>query len=254
MDSAALLSPAPPPTIVSREEWLTARTALLAKEKALLREMDALAAERRRLPWVKVDKLYVFDTPDGPRTLADLFEGRSQLLIQHFMFGPEWEEGCVGCSFGADHMHGIWIHLENHDVKFAAVSRAPLAKIEAFKKRMGWEFDWVSSHGSEFNYDYHVSFTEAEKAANRVFYNFREDAYAIDELPGLSVFVKDDNGQVYHTYSCYARGTEAASGVFGLLDITPKGRNEGPDGDLSDWVRHHDKYDDAAVSSSCCKT
>ncbi len=249
MDSAA---PIAAPKIASREDWLAARQALLVKEKDLLRQMDALAAERRTLPWVKVDKLYVFDTPDGPRSLSDLFEGRSQLIIQHFMFGPDWEEGCVGCSFGADHMHGIWLHLENHDVKFTAVARAPLSKIEAFKARMGWEFDWVSSYGSDFNYDYHVSFTEAQKAAGRVTYNFREDDYACDELPGMSVFVKGADGAVYHTYSCYARGTEV-SGALGLLDLTPLGRNEtGPNGDLSDWVRHHDKYEDAKTATSCC--
>lgn len=249
MDSAAPLAT---PRIASREDWLAARQALLVKEKELLRQMDALAAERRTLPWVKVDKLYVFDTPKGPRTLSDLFEGRSQLLIQHFMFGPEWEEGCVGCSFGADHMHGIWLHLQNHDVKFAVVARAPLSKIEAFKARMGWEFDWVSSNGSDFNYDYQVSFTDAQKEAGRVIYNFHEDAYACDELPGMSVFVKGADGAVYHTYSCYARGTEV-SGALGLLDLTPLGRNEtGPNGDLSDWVRHHDKYEDTKTAASCC--
>ncbi len=245
MDSAAPTTP----TVASREDWLKARTALLERENALLREIDALTEARRRLPWVKVEALYVFDTPDGPKTLSDLFEGRSQLLVQHFMFGPDWEEGCVGCSFGADHMHGIWIHLENHDVKFVAVSRAPMERITPFKARMGWDFDWVSSHGSDFNYDYHVSFTEEEKAANRVTYNFKEDTYAIDELPGLSVFVKDKAGQVYHTYSCYARGTEIPSSVMGLLDITPNGRNQTEE---MEWVRHHDKYDAEPKAKSEC--
>ena len=249
MDTAAQLAF---PRVVSREDWLTARRALLEKEKELLRKMDALAEERRTLPWVRVDKLYLFDTPDGPRTLADLFEGRSQLIIQHFMFAPEWDEGCVGCSFGADHMHGIWVHLHNHDVKFTVVARARLYKIEAFKARMGWGFDWVSSLGSDFNYDYQVSFTERQKAAGRVVYNFHEDAYACDDLPGISVFVKGADGAVYHTYSCYARGTEV-SGALGLLDLTPLGRNEtGPNGDLSDWVRHHDKYEDTKAKATCC--
>ncbi len=176
----------PAPAIVSRDEWLIARKAMLEKEKALIREIDSLRAERLNMPWVRVDKAYVFDTPKGQRSLADLFEGRSQLLIQHFMFGPDWEEGCVGCSLGADHMHGIWPHLEHHDVKFTAISRAPLDKIDAFKARMGWGFDWVSSGNSDFNYDYHVSFTEAQKAANSITYNFSEGPYAMDELPGMS--------------------------------------------------------------------
>lgn len=241
------------PPVVSREDWLIARKALLEKEKALIGEIDALRAERLNMPWVHVDKDYVFDTAKGPRRLADLFEGRSQLLIQHFMFGPDWEEGCVGCSLGADHMHGIWTHLEHHDVKFTAVSRAPLTKIDAFKARMGWGFDWVSSGTSDFNYDYNVSFTEAQKAANRISYNFSEGPYAMDELPGMSAFYKDQDGQVYHTYSVFARGTELAGGVFGLLDIMPKGRNEtGPKFDMTDWLKHHDKYEVAAIAACGC--
>ena len=240
------------PNIVSREDWLAARTALLQEEKDLLKAYDALALKRRQLPWVKVDKRYTFDTPTGPKTLSDLFEGRSQLLVQHFMYGPDWEEGCVGCSFGADHMHGIWTHLEHHDVKFTAISRASLTQIDAFKARMGWGFDWVSSGGSDFNYDYNVSFTEVQKAAGKVVYNFAECDYACDELPGMSVFCKDVDGAVYHTYSVFARGTELASGAFQMLDMTPKGRNEtGPNFNLTDWVRHHDKYEDVKGETAC---
>ncbi|WP_031237298.1 DUF899 domain-containing protein [Asticcacaulis sp. AC460] len=242
MDSAA------PHPVVSREDWLAARIALKNEEKRVLREVDALAKKRAALPWVKVDKLYLFDTPSGPRTLSDLFAGRSQLIVQHFMFAPEWEEGCVGCSLGADHMNGITAHLENHDVKYTLVSRAPLAKLIAFRERMGWPFDWVSAGDGDFNYDFHVSFREGEP----VYYNYADRAFECVDLPGLSVFHKTADGTIYHTYSVYSRGTELASGVFQLLDMTPKGRNEtGPNGDLTDWVKHHDKYDSGSSSCGC---
>ena len=230
--------------IVSREAWLEARTALLAQEKALTRRLDALRAERMKLPWVKVDKLYIFDTPGGPKTLADLFAGRSQLLVQHFMFAPDWDEGCVGCSLGADHIDGVLPHLENHDVKFTAVSRAPLGKLEAFRRRMGWRFDWISSGDTDFNADYGVAFRDGAGV-----YNYRAGQDLPDDLPGLSAFFRDADGTVYHTYSCYARGTEVAGGVFGLLDICPKGRNEA--GNMTGWLRHHDRYDGAAHGCGC---
>jgi len=236
---------------VSREEWLKARRDLLAKEKALLKAQDALRQETRALPWVKVDKEYVFEGPDGRETLGELFAGRSQLIVKHFMLGPDWQEGCVGCSFGADQLEGSLVHLINHDVMLVAISRAPYPKIAAFHKRMGWPFKWVSSNGNDFNFDYHVSFTEADKARGKVFYNFEEQSYMSDELPGFSVFTKDESGQIFHTYSVFARGTEDVGTVYGFLDITPKGRNEPPGTNLSHWVRHHDKYEEKADNSGC---
>lgn len=242
-----------PHQIASREEWLDARKALLREEKEFTRLRDRLSAARRALPWVKVEKTYVFDTPEGRQTLAELFAGRSQLVIQHFMLGPDWKEGCVGCSFGADHIDGALIHIEHHDVSFAAVSRAPLAEIEAYKKRMGWRFKWVSSHGSDFNFDYHVSFRESDLAKGRVFYNYTMTEAGIAELPGLSVFVKGDSGDIFHTYSSYARGTEELLTTYMLLDMTPMGRNEtGPHHNLMDWVRRHDEYEERASAASCC--
>lgn len=230
------------PRIVSRAEWLEARTAHLAKEKALLRQVDALHREGRALPWVRVDTPYVFDTAAGPASLADLFDGRSQLIVRHFMMGPGWKEGCVGCSFGADHDDGIVVHLEHHDVSYVAVSRAPLAEIEAFRKRMGWRFRWVSSFGTTFNYDYQVSFTP-EQVENGAVYNYTPQQVDVEELAGLSLFVRNDAGDVFHTYSTFARGTEMMSGVYGYLDHFPKGRNEnGPHFTLADWVKHHDRY------------
>jgi predicted dithiol-disulfide oxidoreductase (DUF899 family) len=231
------------PKVVSRAEWLAARKDLLAKEKALTRARDAVSAERRALPWVKVDKEYVFSSPDGDKTLADLFEGRSQLIVYHFMWRRELGEGCVGCSFLSDHLDGPNMHLANHDVTLVAVSRAPLPQLEAFKKRMGWRFRWVSSYAGDFNFDYHVSFTPAELATGKVFYNYQMTDASIEELSGISVFYKDANGNIFHTYSSYARGNEEVLGAYMYLDLTPKGRNEtGPNHTLSDWVRHHDKY------------
>ncbi len=240
--------------IVSRDEWIVARKQLLNREKELTRLRDRVNAERRELPWVKVDKPYVFDGPDGRETFADLFAGRSQLIVQHFMLGPDWEEGCVGCSFGADHVDGALVHLVNHDVMFVAISRAPWAKIEAFRKRMGWRFKWVSSFGGDFNYDYHVSFTPEEEARGKVYYNYEVQDFQSDELPGTSVFYKDWAGSIFHTYSSYGRGDELLVGAYNYLDLTPKGRNEtGPAGDLTDWVKHHDKYEETQVrSGGCC--
>ena len=229
--------------VVAREDWLVARRALLEKEKALTRMRDALSAERRALPWVRVEKASAFDAPDGRKTLADLFDGRSQLIVKHFMFAPGWGEGCVGCSFESDHVEGALVHLENHDVSYVAVSRAPLAEIEPFRRRMGWRFRWVSSFGSDFNYDFNVSFTPEEVAAGRGFYNYRVDDVPAEELSGFSVFHKDASGGVFHTYSAYGRGAEEVLGTYMLLDLTPRGRNESPRGNLTDWVRHHDRYD-----------
>ena len=237
--------------VVSRKEWLEARRNLLAMEKEETRLRDKVRAGRQAMPWVKVDKTYTFDSLTGKKTLADLFEGRSQLMIYHFMFGPDWDAGCPGCSFLADHLGGTLPHLNNHDVTMVVVSRAPLDKIEAYKKRMGWHFPWVSSHGSDFNFDYHVSFTREELASGKVFYNFREtpseDAH--DELPGMSAFYKDEDGTIYHTYSDYARGGEEILTTLMILDRAPKGRNE--TSTLS-FVKRHDEYEEQAKTQSCC--
>ena len=230
--------------IVSQDEWLAARRQHLIKEKEFTRLRDRLSAERRELPWAKVEKNYLFDGPNGKETLADLFDGRSQLIVKHFMYGPGWKEGCVGCSFEVDHVEGALTHLEHHDVTYVAVSRAPLAEIEAFKKRMGWRIKWVSSYGSDFNYDYYVSFTRDEIAKGEVYYNYETQKFQSEELSGRSVFYKDENGGIVHTYSSYARGGDMFLGAYVLLDITPKGRNEtGPNHNLSDWARHHDRYE-----------
>jgi len=230
--------------IATRDEWLVARKAHLAKEKELTRLRDQLSAERRELPWVRIDKPYVFEGPSGRETLSDLFDGRSQLIIQHFMFGPGWKEGCVGCSFSVDHIEGALVHLEHHDVSYVAASRAPLPEIEAFKKRMGWRLKWVSSYGSDFNYDFHVSFKPDEIEKAKVYYNYDMRKIGVEELSGRSVFYKDTNGDVFHTYSSYGRGGDLMLGTYNILDLMPKGRNEtGPNHNLTDWVRHHDRYD-----------
>jgi predicted dithiol-disulfide oxidoreductase (DUF899 family) len=230
--------------IVTRDEWIAARKALLTKEKALTDASDALSAERRQLPMVKVNKDYVFDTPSGRRTLAELFDGRSQLMIYHFMMGPDWAEGCASCSFLADNIDGSVIHLAHRDVKLMAVSRAPLANIQAFRQRMGWRFEWASSFGSDFNHDFGVSFTEDEVASGRGIYNFEPLRYPLDEAPGLSVFLKADSGEVFHTYSTYARGGEALIGTYHYLDLAPKGRDEDGLAFTMAWLRHHDRYDE----------
>jgi len=237
--------------IVSREEWNAARTALLLKEKEATHLRDKINAERLALPWVEVDKSYSFDTPAGRKTLAELFDGRSQLMIYHFMLGPDWSAGCPGCSFLADHLDGAITHLNNHDVTLVAVSRAPLAKIEAYRQRMGWQFPWVSSFGEDFNFDYHVSFTKEDLAGGTVSYNFRQipSDQANDELPGLSSFIKDEAGKVFHTYSSYARGPEELIGTLMILDRAPLGRNETKG---MDWMRRHDEYEDKPKSHACC--
>jgi predicted dithiol-disulfide oxidoreductase (DUF899 family) len=236
--------------IVSREEWLTARRALLAGEKEATRLRDRLNAERLALPWVRVEAPYAFDTPSGRKTLGELFDGRSQLMVYHFMLAPGQGAGCTGCSFLADHIDGALPHLNNHDVTMVAASRAPLPEIEAYKARMGWRFPWVSSAPSDFNRDYHVSFTAAELAGEHVFYNFRPTptADANDELPGLSAFYRTAEGEVFHTYSSYARGSEELIGTYMILDRAPLGRNETT---IMDWMRRHDEYD-AAPAASCC--
>jgi len=239
--------------IVTRDEWLAEHRQHLVKEKELTRQRDRLSADRRALPWVEVDKTYVFDGPHGRETLAGLFDGRSQLIVQHFMFGPGWAEGCTGCSFMADHVDGARVHLENHDVTFVAVSRAPLAELEAYRKRMGWHFKWVSSFGSDFNYDYHVSFTKEDEATGKVLYNYEMQDYGIDELPGISIFYKDEAGRIFHTFSAFGRGGEPLIGAYNFLDYMPKGRNEtGPNFNLMDWVRRHDQYEHDAEKASCC--
>lgn len=230
--------------VVSKEEWIAARTELLVREKELNRLRDELSAARRSLPWVRVEKRYVFDGPAGKETLADLFDGRSQLIVKHFMFGPDWDQGCVGCSLGSDHVDGFpLVHLTNHDVSYVSISRAPLPKIEEFKRRMGWRFRWVSSFGSDFNYDFHVSFTPDQIAGGKVYYNYAMRDAQSDEMSGMSVFYKDEAGDIFHTYSQYARAGELFLGTYAYLDITPKGRDETVNGNLTDWVRHHDRYD-----------
>jgi len=230
--------------IATRDEWLVARKAHLAKEKELTRLRDQLSAERRELPWVRIDKPYVFEGPSGRETLSDLFDGRSQLIIQHFMFGPGWKEGCVGCSFSVDHIERALVHLEHHDVSYVAASRAPLPEIEAFKKRMGWRLKWVSSYGSDFNYDFHVSFKPDEIEKGEGYYNYEMRKIGIEELSGRSVFYKDESGDIFHTYSSYGRGGDLMLGTYNILDLMPKGRNEtGPNHNMTDWVRHHDRYD-----------
>ena len=229
-------------TIVSREEWLEARRAHLAREKEFTRLRDQLSAERRAMPWVRVDKGYVFERPEGKATLADLFDGRRQLIAYHFMFGPGWEEGCPSCSFLADHIDGAAVHLAQRDVTLLAVSRAPLRQIEAFKKRMGWRFTWVSSYGTDFNFDYHVSFPKDEMAEGAVYYNFEPREFPSEEAPGISVFYTDEHGEVFHTYSSYARGLDLLVGAYNYLDLAPKGRDEDGLAFTMAWVRHHDRY------------
>jgi predicted dithiol-disulfide oxidoreductase (DUF899 family) len=230
-------------TAATHEEWVAARKEFLAKEKEFTRLRDELSRQRRELPWEKVDKNYTFDGPQGKQTLADLFAGRSQLIVYHFMFGPGWTAGCPSCSYLADHFDGATIHLANRDVTLAVISRAPTAEIEAFKKRMGWRFHWVSSFGSDFNYDYQVSFTPEERAQGKVNYNYDQMEFPSEEGPGLSAFFKDARGQIFHTYSSYARGLDILVGTYNFLDMAPKGRDEDGLAFSMAWVRHHDKYE-----------
>ncbi|HEX2250102.1 MAG TPA: thioredoxin family protein [Gemmatimonadales bacterium] len=234
--------------IVSRTDWLAARKQLLLEEKSYSRRGDQLAARRRDLPWVRVDKEYRFDGPQGTMSLDDLFQGKSQLIVQHFMFGPGWKEGCPSCSFMADHIGGALPHLARRNVSFVAVSRAPLHEIEAFRTRMGWQFTWVSSARNDFNFDYHVSFTEDELAQGEVEYNYTMQQFGSEEAPGISVFYKNEAGEVFHTYSTYARGCETMMGTYRLLDLVPEGRNEAGLPHTMAWVRHHDRYDREPVS------
>ncbi|MGE0279339.1 MAG: DUF899 domain-containing protein [Rhizobiaceae bacterium] len=226
--------------VVSHDVWLTARRTLLKAEKEATHLRDQVTQKRLALPWVRIDKEYVFDTLDGPRTLADLFDGRSQLLVQHFMFAPGWKEGCPSCSYMADHTDGMNLHLAHHDVTMVAVSRAPLADIERYRRRMGWKFRWVSSNGSPFNYDFRVSFTPEEVTSGHIDYNFGEWQETGEEWPGVSAFFKDEAGNVFHTYSTFGRGVEVMMGAYAMLDLAPKGRNEA--GGM-EWVRRHDRYE-----------
>ncbi len=227
--------------VVSSDEWLTTRLQLLAKEKELTRLRDQLSQQRRDLPWERVDREYIFDGPNGKESLAQLFEGRSQLIVYHFMFDPTWEAGCRGCSWWADNFERNVIHLNHRDVTLVAVSRAPLSKIEAFKRRLGWSFKWVSSGANEFNYDYHVSF---KPDGGQSYYNYREKKNSMTELPGISVFYKDPDGTVFHTYSCYERGLDMMNAGYHYMDLVPKGRDEEGLPTSIAWVRHRDNYAD----------
>lgn len=229
--------------VTSREEWLEARKGLLIEEKELTRRRDELSARRRELPWVKVEQNYSFDAPEGTVSLSDLFDGRRQLLIYHFMFAPEWSQGCKSCSFVADNYERSIVHLQHRDVTHATVSRAPLDKIETFRKRMGWNFRWVSSEKNDFNRDFNVYFTEEERNSGLVVYNYESQPGSISDLPGLSAFYRDDDGSVFHTYSTYARGLDILLTTYHLLDMSPLGRNE--DGQGMSWLRHRDRYGDA---------
>jgi predicted dithiol-disulfide oxidoreductase (DUF899 family) len=232
-----------PGVVVSRQEWLEARKALLAREKQATRLHDELSRQRRELPWTKLDKDYVFEGPEGPVKLADLFDGRNQLMVYHFMMGPGQKQGCVGCSFIADHVDGARQHFEQNNLSFVAVARAPYADIAAYKNRMGWQFKFVSSNASDFNYDFHVSFRPEELASGKAYYNFEFRERVGAEEPGLSVFFKDAKGGIYHTYSTYGRGPEPLLGAYQFIDFTPIGRNESPNGNLMDWVHRHDQYE-----------
>ena len=238
--------------VVSREEWLEARKAHLAREKAFTKARDRLCEERRALPWLKIEKDYVFEGSDGKARLAELFENRSQLVVQHFMFAPDWETGCKSCSFWADGFERMIPHLAARDTTLVAVSRAPLEKLDAFKKRMGWTFNWFSSQGSDFNYDFAVSFTPEEIGAGHVRYNFGTSGFGIEDAPGISVFFRDEAGDIYNTYSCYARGLDMMNAAYQYLDLTPLGRHEDGLPYPMDWLRLRDQYQPAPTSSSCC--
>jgi predicted dithiol-disulfide oxidoreductase (DUF899 family) len=230
------------PNVVSSEQWTAARKQLLAKEKEFTRLRDELSRERRNLPWERIEKSYVFDAPGGKETLADLFAGRHQLIVQHLMFDPSWNEACKSCSFWADTFDGFAIHLAQRDVTLVGVSLAPLEKLDAFAKRMGWKFKWVSSLGSDFNADFHVTVTPQDKAKGEFTYNYRVGKAQGSELPGISVFYRDDDGAIYHTYSCYARGLDMMNAAYHYLDLTPKGRDEDGLPHPMNWVRLHDAY------------
>lgn len=229
--------------VVSKDEWLEARKEHLAKEKELTRLRDKLSRQRRELPWVLVDKNYLFDAPSGKESLADLFDGRSQLIIYHFMYGSDWAEGCPSCSFWADNFNGVDIHLNHRDISLVAVSTAPLNTLNAYKERMGWTFKWVSSNGNNFNHDYDVTFTPAEMRADGVYYNYRVSKFPSEEAPGVSVFYKSEDGDIFHTYSCYARGLDMLNGAYHFIDLTPKGRDEDGLAFTMAWLRRRDQYE-----------
>jgi predicted dithiol-disulfide oxidoreductase (DUF899 family) len=233
-----------PHKVVSTAEQLEARKAFLAKEKEFTKLRDQLSQARRELPWLKVDKAYVFDGPNGQETLEDLFGARSQLIVYHFMYHPSWEEGCPSCSFLADHFDGIIVHLNHRDVSMVAISKAPLKQLEAYKKRMDWSFKWLSSAENDFNRDYNVSFTTEELAKGDVYYNYKMGAFPSEEAPGVSVFYKDEHGDIFHTYSSYARGLDMLIGAYHYLDIVPKGRDEEGLPWTMAWLRRHDSYED----------
>ncbi|MBI1344894.1 DUF899 domain-containing protein [bacterium] len=230
--------------VVSREVWLEARRSFLAKEKDFTRQRDELSRERQTLPWVRLDQDYVFESADGPVNLDALFGKQSQLLVYHFMFAPEWSQGCQGCSFLADHFNPLTAHLPHRDVSLVMVSQAPIEKISAFRERMGWTLPWVSAAGNDFSRDFQVSFTQEEQQSGLAIYNYEAHPKPLPELPGLSAFYRDGAGNIYHTYSTYARGLDIFLGMYHLLDVAPKGRNENP-GEGMSWLRHHDRYDDA---------
>lgn len=247
MVSTTMNSKREQPAIVSPAEWVAARKELLRKEKEFTRLRDEISRQRRALPWERVEKQYVFDGPRGKETLSDLFGGRSQLMIYHFMFGPGWKEGCPSCSFLADTFDGAVVHLAHRDVTFLAISRAKLPEIEAFEKRMGWQFKWVSSFGSDFNHDYQASFSPQDIVVGKVYYNYEMTEFPSEEGPGASVFYKNDAGEIFHTYSTYARGLDAMVGAYNWLDLAPKGRDEDGLAFTMAWVRHHDRYDGQVV-------
>lgn len=230
--------------VVSHAEWIEARKQFLVKEKEFTKLQDELSRQRRELPWERVEKRYVFDGPAGQETLSDLFAGRRQLAVYHFMFAPDWEEGCKHCSFWADNFNGTDVHLRHRDVTLVAISRAPLDKLERFKRRMGWSFKWLSSGATDFNYDYRVSFTPAELAAGEIDWNYRRRKATLSDTVGISAFYKDAGGNVYHTYSAYERGVEPINGAYHFLDLMPKGRDEAGLDFAQSWVRHHDRYED----------
>ena len=230
--------------VVDREAWLSAQQAHLKVEKELTRQRDAVSEARRALPWLEITGSAEFDGPDGTKSLAELFDGRRQLLMYHFMYGPDWEEGCPSCSYLADHFDGAIVHMNHRDVTLAAASRAPLENLEAYKTRMGWRFKWVSSLGDDFNFDYQASFEANDRAEGEVYYNYRNNAFPSSEAPGLSVFRKDENGTIFHTYSAYARGLDMLIGAYNFLDLVPKGRDEADLSFTMEWIRRHDRYED----------
>jgi predicted dithiol-disulfide oxidoreductase (DUF899 family) len=239
---ATQVTPIQHPRVVSHDQWVTERVAFMAKEKEFTRLRDELSRQRRELPWEKVTKSYVFDGPNGKETLAELFEDRSQLVVYHFMFNPAWDEGCPGCSFWADNFNGIDIHLAHRDITFLAISRAPLPKLEGYRKRMGWSFKWVSAGESDFNYDFQVSFDPEAAKSGAAYYNYGTGVKIGEDMPGVSVFYKDLNGEIYHTYSAYSRGIDLLNGAYNYIDLTPKGRDEGTQ--IMSWLRRRDQYED----------